>query len=191
MSRDVGRRVARMTESDRVPVVRTASPVALRMRGILRSAMTMLIASCQPAFPQQPPRPSPVETCLAANHKLSLGVLLPRVAARLNSGQTLTIVALGSSSTVGLWVLNSAATYPEVMKRELVRLRPQAPVVVINSGRIGDTVPGSIKRLQRDAITHHPALVIWQLGTNDVAWGGSTQGLREQMTHGVQALKAS
>src|SRR5262245_31314043 len=135
MSRDVGRRVARMAESDRVPVDRAAASVGLRMRRILRSAMTVLIAGCQPALPTQPPPPSPVETCLAANQKLSLGALLPRVSARLNSGQPLTIVALGSSSTVGLWVLNSAATYPEVMKRELLRLRPQASVVVINSGR--------------------------------------------------------
>jgi hypothetical protein len=30
----------------------------------------------------------------------------------------------GSSSTVGLWMLASAATYPEAMRRELLRLSP-------------------------------------------------------------------
>jgi hypothetical protein len=59
------------------------------------------------------------ETCLAANRSLSLGALLPRAAARLKAGDSLRIVAVGSSSTTGLWVLNPDATYPEVMRREV------------------------------------------------------------------------
>jgi hypothetical protein len=57
--------------------------------------------------------------CLAANRSLSLGALLPRAAARLKAGDSLRIVAVGSSSTTGLWVLNPDATYPEVMRREV------------------------------------------------------------------------
>ena len=36
-----------------------------------------------------------------------------------------------------------------------------------------------------------PDLVIWQLGTNDVAWGGSADGLKEVIINGVRTLKAS
>ena len=86
---------------------------------------------------------SSAERCLAANLDVSLGAHLPRTAARLKSGEPLKIVAIGSSSTVGLWVLRSAATYPEVMRRELSRLRSNATINVINSGRIGDTIPSS------------------------------------------------
>src|SRR5262245_33504189 len=103
-----------MTNSDLVPIANAPSVARLQIRRILGPAMMALITSCQPAFPQQSSRPAAAETCLAANQKLSLGISLPRVAARLNSGQPLTIVTLGSSSTVGLWVFNSAATYPEV-----------------------------------------------------------------------------
>jgi hypothetical protein len=45
---------------------------------------------------------SSAERCLAANLDVSLGTQLPRTGARLNSGEPLKIVAIGSSSTVGL-----------------------------------------------------------------------------------------
>ena len=48
-------------------------------------------------------------------------------------GLPLRIVAIGSSSTAGLWVVGRAATYPEVMRRELSRLWPNARVEVVNS----------------------------------------------------------
>jgi acyl-CoA thioesterase I len=133
---------------------------------------------------------SSAERCLSANLALSLGAQLPRTAARLKSGEPLKIVAIGSSSTVGLWVLRSAATYPEVMRRELSRLRSNATINVVNSGRIGDTIPNNIARFERDVFAHTPDLVIWQLGTNDVAWGGRPdQGLKRSVVEGVRALK--
>ena len=134
---------------------------------------------------------SSAERCLSANPDLSLGALLPRTAARLKSNEPLRIVAIGSSSTVGLWVLTSAATYPEVMRRELSRLRSSAIIDVTNSGRIGDTIPGNIARFERDVFAYKPDLVVWQLGTNDVAWGGRPGDLlRDKVVEGVRSLKA-
>src|SRR6201993_3759563 len=134
---------------------------------------------------------SSAERCLSANFNLSLGTQLPRTAARLKSSEPLKVVAIGSSSTVGLWVLRSAATYPEVMRQELLRLRPNATIQVINSGRVGDTIPNNIARFERDVFAHTPDLVIWQLGTNDVAWGGRPdEGLKKSVIEGVRALKA-
>lgn len=88
-------------------------------------------------------------------------------------------------------MLRSAATYPEVMRRELSRLKSNTSISVINSGRVGDTIPGNIARFERDVLAHAPDLVIWQLGTNDVAWGGRPdQGLKRSVFEGVRALKA-
>jgi acyl-CoA thioesterase-1 len=135
---------------------------------------------------------STAETCLAANSNLSLGARLPRSEARLKSGEPLKIVAIGSSSTVGLWVLSSAATYPEVMRRELERLQPNAKIDVVNSGRVGDTIPDNLARFERDVFSFRPDLVVWQLGTNDVAWGGHADDqLSSKVVQGVRALKAS
>lgn len=165
-------------------VSRTARTIAS-----IGAAVIVGLSSTAPSRAQN--EASSGERCLAANSDVSLGAQLPRTAARLRSGAPLKIVAIGSSSTVGLWVLRSAATYPEVMRRELSRLRSNATIDVINSGRVGDTIPNNIARFERDVFAHTPDLVIWQLGTNDVAWGGRPdQGLKRNVIEGVRALKA-
>jgi acyl-CoA thioesterase I len=168
---------------------------ALRTRTARRIAWigaALLIGLCGSAPARAQDELSSAEKCLSANINVSLGAQLPRTAARLKSGEPVKIVAIGSSSTVGLWVLRSAATYPEVMRRELLRLRSNATIKVINSGRVGDTIPNNIARFERDVFAHTPDLVIWQLGTNDVAWGGRPdQGLQRSVLEGVRALKAA
>jgi acyl-CoA thioesterase I len=154
--------------------------------------VAMLVGLSGSSASQTQEKISSAERCLAANLDLSLGAQLPRTAARLKSGEPLKIVAIGSSSTVGLWVLRSAATYPEVMRREFSRIRSHATIKVINSGRAGDTIPNNIARFERDVFAHTPDLVIWQLGTNDVAWGGrADQGLKKVVLDGVRALRAA
>jgi hypothetical protein len=59
-------------------------------------------------------------------------------------------------------VLASAATYPEVMRRELLRLRSNATIGVINSGRVGDTIQDNVVRFERDVLAHSPDLVVWR-----------------------------
>ena len=146
-------------------------------RAWLARCMAGVVALCAGnAAAQIPTRPSDAEACLAANQSLSLGSALPRTTARLDGEGTVRIVTIGSSSTTGLWMASRAATYPEVMRRELARLRPSARIEVVNSGRIGETIGGSIARFERDVLAHGPDLVIWQLGTNDVAWGGRADG---------------
>jgi lysophospholipase L1-like esterase len=157
----------------------------------LRVAAGLLVIACRTSFAQERPSLSPAEVCLAANQNLTLGASTPRALASLKRGDTLKIVAIGSSTTVGLWVMNSAATYPEVMRRELARLLPDVDVEIVNSGRVGDTIPGNIARFERDVLSAKPDMVIWQLGTNDVAWGGHADGLKETIVQGLRLLKAS
>jgi acyl-CoA thioesterase I len=135
---------------------------------------------------------SAAEICLAANSSLSLGARLPRTADHLKSGEPLKIVAIGSSSTVGLWELRPAATYPEVMRREIQRLQSNARISVVNSGRVGDTIPDNIARFERDVFAFEPDLILWQLGTNDIAWGGHVDDqLKSKVVQAVHALRAS
>jgi acyl-CoA thioesterase I len=134
---------------------------------------------------------SAAETCLAANPDLPLGARLPRTGARLKSGEPLKIVAIGSSSTVGLWEFRPAATYPEVMRREILRLQSNATISITNSGRVGDTIPDNLARFERDVLDFKPDLVVWQLGTNDIAWGGHVDDqLKNKIVQGVRSLKA-
>jgi acyl-CoA thioesterase I len=155
---------------------------------VLSLGAAVLLAATAGAASAQ--TPSAAEICLTANRDLSLGVRLPRTAARLKAGG-LRVVAVGSSSTTGFGLLGSSGTYPEVMRRELAVLRPSARIEVVNSGRLFDTISGSMARFERDVIAYQPDLVVWQLGTNDIAWGGSADGLKERVIQGVRTLKAA
>ena len=135
--------------------------------------------------------PSAAQMCLGANAGISLGTALPRSARRLKAREPLRIVAVGSSSTSGLWVLSADATYPEILRRELAAQRPESRIEIVNSGRVGDRIGDTIARFERDVLAHGPDLVIWQLGTNDVTWGGRAAGLREDVVRGVRTLKSS
>jgi acyl-CoA thioesterase I len=132
---------------------------------------------------------TPAETCLAGATP-ALGAPLPRTAALLRSGGALKIVAMGSSSTVSLWMRDPAQTYPRVMQAELVRLKPALQLDVINSGKNADTIPGNIARFEHDVFAHHPDLVVWQVGTNDFTWVESADSLRAKISRGVQLLRA-
>lgn len=134
---------------------------------------------------------SPAEQCLAGSETLSFGASLPHTTGLLKAGGPLTIVAMGSSSTVSLWMRDPAKTYPGVMQAELKRLQPALRVDVINSGRSGDTIPGNVARFERDVFAHKPDLVIWQVGTNDISWGQTSDSLKQKIVDGVRMLRAS
>src|SRR5262249_8735152 len=163
----------------------------LRGAWLARCVAGLAAVSVGGAAAQTPAKPSDAEACLAANESLSLGASLPRTIARLHAAATLRIVAIGSSSTPRLLGVTRAAAHPEVMRRELARLWPSARIEVVNSGRIGETIGGSISRFERDVLAYGPDLVMWQLGTNDVAWGGRADGLKNRVVAGVRSLKAA
>lgn len=137
-----------------------------------------------------PVRADPAEICLKAGTSLSLGAALPRVKAAILQRKRLLIVAIGSSSTRGVGASSWAASYPEVMQRELMRLRPGVSVEIINSGSNGETIPGQLSRMARDALAPKPDLVIWQLGANDVIWrlGSLPEDLGAQIAGGVRQI---
>jgi lysophospholipase L1-like esterase len=133
---------------------------------------------------------NPSDACLAFKRGLSLGAPLTGIRAKLQSGKALTVVALGSSSTTGFGT-GSGGAFPDVMKRELMRLRPSARIELINSGRIMDNIPGNVGRLESDVLNHKPDLVVWQLGSNDAVWRGIAGNVKEMITNAVKRLKAA
>ena len=134
---------------------------------------------------------SPSEACLAFTSGLSLDAPLAGIKAKLQAGKTVTVVALGSSSTTGFGTFRSDAAFPDVMKQELLRLRPSARIELINSGRIMEDIPGNIARLDNDVLRYKPDLVVWQLGSNDSVWRGIADNAKEMVSDAVKRLKAA
>ena len=130
------------------------------------------------------------DACLAFKKGMSLGNSLARTRTKLQAGGTLVIVALGSSSTTGFGLLNSGGAFPDVMKQELLRLRPSARIELINSGRLMENISDNVARLDTDVLRYKPDLVVWQLGSNDAVWRGIADNAKESLTGAVKRLKA-
>ena len=107
-------------------------------------------------------------TCDAPVSMIRFANPLVRVAQRLKSGEPITIVAIGSSSTVGTGASSSAASYPSRLEVELTQRFPGHPITVLNRGVGGDEIGDMLKRFDTDVIAAKPDVVLWQFGTNSV-----------------------
>jgi hypothetical protein len=77
---------------------------------------------------------------------------LVRVAQRLKSGEPITIVAIGSSSTAGSGASSSAASYPSRLAIELTQRFPGHPITVLNRGVGGEEIGDMLKRFDTAVI---------------------------------------
>lgn len=98
----------------------------------------------------------------------TIDAALARAAARIAETRRLNIVAIGSSSTLGVGSSTPAMSYPSRLERALSQDMPGVEVHVVNHGVGGQDVGEELGRLERDVIGEHPDLVIWQVGTNAV-----------------------
>lgn len=77
------------------------------------------------------------------------------------------VLAIGSSSTVGVGASSPAATYPVRLEVTLEGFLPGLDVRVMNRGVSGETGQGAVERLKLEVAELMPDLVVWQVGTND------------------------
>ncbi len=136
-------------------------------------ALTMLapahaqVLAVQPAAPLVSAQTSGV-ACSAPTEVTRLNYPLRHAARRLASGEPLTIVAIGSSSTAGAGASSPAASYPSQLAAELKQRFPTHDVTVLNRGVNGETTEQMMARFTTGVIAAHPDLVLWQVGTNSV-----------------------
>jgi acyl-CoA thioesterase I len=130
-------------------------------------------------------------SCAAPPGLAGIGPFLSRLAARIKQGGTLTIVALGSSSTRGVGASAPELSYPSRLEADLRPLLPDPymAVRVINRGKSGEEVPQMLARLDHDVLAEHPDLVIWQLGTNAVLHAADPAGESPLIARGIARLK--
>jgi hypothetical protein len=100
------------------------------------------------------------ERCTSPSRLTQLGVPLPRVAARLARNETVTIVAIGSSSTAGAGASDQSHAYPAQLADQWPRLVGGAPVSIYNHGINGQDILQMSERLRSDAIDLKPDLVL-------------------------------
>jgi acyl-CoA thioesterase-1 len=113
---------------------------------------------------------------------------LPHLRAALNSGMEGVVVALGSSSTLGIAASDAAHSYPAILQFVLNGLLSHGHIAVLNRGIGGQDAPEELARMDTDVIAIRPHLVIWQIGANGALRGEDPAEFRRLVTEGVHRL---
>lgn len=114
---------------------------------------------------------------------------LPDLHAKIAEGESIKVVAFGSSSTEGTGHLPKSEIFASVLGRELSK-ELLTPVEVVNKGKGGDTIPKMVARMESDVLAQKPDLVVWQLGVNDVLQMEGVEGAISQMKTAIDTLRA-
>jgi lysophospholipase L1-like esterase len=128
-------------------------------------------AAAQPAPAE--PNPNPAEqqpvapyskSCQPGATALADETALPNVAAALAQRRTLRILAMGAAPGR---VSARRGAYTEVIESILSRALKGVDVSIINRGVSGELAAGAAIRMRNEVALEEPALVLWQVGTND------------------------
>jgi lysophospholipase L1-like esterase len=158
--------------------------------GRLAAALAIALAASSPAFADDTATPIP-PNCAAPPVLSAIDAALDRTSSRILSGQPLTIVAMGSSSTLGVGASSPALSYPSRLEQELRQRFPGVEIRVVNHGVGGQDVPEELTRLGRDVIAERPDLVVWQVGTNAVLRRDDLSADEQLISRGVALMKES
>ena len=127
------------------------------------------------------------ETCPEA--KLAPAAL-PHSRAALEKHGEFLIVAVGSSSTQSYASSDAGHSYPAVLQAELAKALPDVHVAVLNRGIGGQTAADELGRLEADAVSVRPSLVIWQVGANGALRKVKPEAFKQDIMTGVAQLQA-
>lgn len=120
-----------------------------------------------PVIPLTAPMPEG-RACRVPAEFTDLVYRLPRVAAKIEGGWPITIVALGSSSTEGVGASSPFMSYPARLQDELRRMYQTDAITVLNRGVGGEKAGDMLARLEKDVLSANPDLVIFQGDVNSV-----------------------
>jgi acyl-CoA thioesterase-1 len=169
-------------------VVSVAAP-----SGILAATPAVVAPQTRPLPVQNSSTPNTAQpiSCGASAELAHFDRPLLRTARRLASGDPLTIVAIGSSSTAGAGASSPDASYPNRLAAELKLRFPAADITVINRGVNGEETEDMMARFEKEVFPSHPQLVLWQVGTNSVLRDRPLEKHAEQLEEGIDELKAN
>ncbi len=177
-----------MTENETV----LSSPMEARARRAALAALVMLgvaVTGFALFAPGARPAIAGIDRCSAPDDVTSLASPLPHTAKRLAEGKSLTIVALGSSSTYGTGATKPEYTYPSRLAALLQARFPDTDIRVINRGVGGELGVGTAERIAHDVLPEKPDLVIWQVGTNDVLFDLDPDAPMKAVRAGIAQIK--
>jgi lysophospholipase L1-like esterase len=85
----------------------------------------------------------------------------------VRAGRNVRVLAIGSSSTVGVGASSPTATYIARLETSLEGSLKGMDFDVVGRGQSGEVAEGAAARMKREVEETKPDLVVWQVGTND------------------------
>jgi len=137
------------------------------------------------------PKATPQIACNAPVELTRFDRPLLQTARRLASGEPLSIVAIGSSSTAGAGASSPDASYPSRLAVELENRLPTVEITVLNRGVNGEETDDMMARFASGVYPAHPQLVLWQVGTNSVLRDRPLAPHSAELQEGIDELKAT
>lgn len=122
---------------------------------------------------------------------LRLDQTLTRTRFQLIHGRTLTIVAIGSSSTWGAGASSGAASYPSRLEALLSERFSTIAIRVLNRGVGGEEEADMLARFDRDVVAEKPDLVLWQVGSNAIVRNREPTAEATLIRDGIARLKGT
>jgi lysophospholipase L1-like esterase len=121
----------------------------------------------------------------------ALEATLPKTAKALADGSSVTIVAIGGSSTLGTAAGGANLSWPSRLGGILAGRFPSARLKVVNLATPRQTARDAVGRLSREALPLRPTLVIWETGTVEAVRGTDVDEFRETVQAGVDLLQTA
>jgi len=112
-----------------------------------------------------PPPLSP--SCDVPAGDIATPIALPNVTERLKKTKLIKILAIGSSSTLGVGATSNFQSYPSQLTTILEAALKGVDVDILNRGVGGEVAETTAQRIHSEVALARPDLVLWQLGTND------------------------
>lgn len=160
-------------------VCRFAGPLVGTAMGVFVAAFpAMTLAQSE----EQPPRPPSSKIQLATlsdvpnQYSRDCSVRAPafqgRAALRsmrraLRETRPIKLLAIGSSSTVGVGASSPVTSYAVRLEHDLEGFLKGFDIDLIPRGISGEVAEGTAERIKQEVASNKPDLVVWQVGTND------------------------
>jgi acyl-CoA thioesterase I len=142
----------------------------LRIVSITTFALALLACST-PALPDEIRVPGLSTACDIPAMELGVPTAVHHLTQAIAKGESIRVVAVGSSSTVGVGSSAPALNYPNQLGTILAQAFAGRSLHVINRGLSGEMAEMTVERLKKIAVEDRPTLILWQVGTNDALSG--------------------
>ena len=142
------------------------------------------------AFAAVAPGAVRAEPCTAAPKLLELGAPLTQTRAAVVERKALTVVAIGTASTLGYGSSSPRHSYPAVMLRNLARYLPGVRVRVITFGIDTRDPEELFIRFDVEVLPEKPDLVIWQFGTNAALAQIPVDQMTDRLKRGAERIRS-